>query len=437
MTGELKNFNNNSKHLIILALSLLAIIFTTKQQLHAAVGSQKRNNRSNITRRYHFNNTTAASTRYKRQLVESGMDLTLMRAITTKTLTALFATIMWLSMILPSNLFAEDDGELSPDNGDSGDSGNSGDSGDNGDSSDSGGNSDDGYIYPDNSTPEEQKQIDKNEQKAYNDAGQPGKDQANNNNPEPYCNTPEGRAAPSCHDILDYDQKTGLYPCNDGTQKADPKDCKDATNKNLPICKYNVVKDCVVNKLGQKCLVGTDEDVCNDVFYGYKGSTHNTGEKTFNRGSTSNNSPQHVPDTPRTTSPTQKCDTSSHVLDLKIADMGKTWNDLDTNSSTMVTNYNADVDQINSEIQKFNAECYNSPAKSTIEPSSTPAPTPTTDPSQRILFDTIFSLVSNINFNTTQRYKLPCVDRRLSRPEPEIKKKCSYRPLEIIRRRRK
>jgi hypothetical protein len=80
------------------------------------------------------------------------MDLTVMRAMTTKTTiaVAVFATIMWLSMILPSNLFAEDDGELSDDS--SSDSGDSGDSGDNGDSSDEGTTEDDGEFIPDDAT---------------------------------------------------------------------------------------------------------------------------------------------------------------------------------------------------------------------------------------------------------------------------------------------
>lgn len=33
----------------------------------------------------------------------------------------------------------------------------------------------------------------------------------------------------SCHDRKDYSDITGLYPCNDGTQKTDWRDCKDAT----------------------------------------------------------------------------------------------------------------------------------------------------------------------------------------------------------------
>jgi hypothetical protein len=45
----------------------------------------------------------------------------------------------------------------------------------------------------------------------------------------PYCDTPEGEAAQSCHDKEDYDEVIDLYPCNDGSQKANPDDCPDAT----------------------------------------------------------------------------------------------------------------------------------------------------------------------------------------------------------------
>jgi hypothetical protein len=45
----------------------------------------------------------------------------------------------------------------------------------------------------------------------------------------PYCDTPEGNAAQSCHDRDDYDEDTGLYPCNDGSQKTNPDDCPDAS----------------------------------------------------------------------------------------------------------------------------------------------------------------------------------------------------------------
>jgi hypothetical protein len=44
----------------------------------------------------------------------------------------------------------------------------------------------------------------------------------------PYCDTSEGDASQSCHDRDDYDEDTGLYPCNDGSQKSNPDDCPDA-----------------------------------------------------------------------------------------------------------------------------------------------------------------------------------------------------------------
>ena len=60
--------------------------------------------------------------------------------------------------------------------------------------------------------------------------------------PNPYCDTPAGKAASSCHDRFDTDEN-GIATCNDGTDKKDPLDCKDATeNKNLPRCQYKVYK---------------------------------------------------------------------------------------------------------------------------------------------------------------------------------------------------
>ena len=47
--------------------------------------------------------------------------------------------------------------------------------------------------------------------------------------PNPYCDVVDYSV--TCHDRKDYDQETGLYPCNDGTQKTDWRDCKDATEK--------------------------------------------------------------------------------------------------------------------------------------------------------------------------------------------------------------
>jgi hypothetical protein len=50
-------------------------------------------------------------------------------------------------------------------------------------------------------------------------------------------------------------------------------------NKDLPRCRYLVVRDCILNDLGQTCIVGTDEDVCNDIFYGYDNPNYKPGEK--------------------------------------------------------------------------------------------------------------------------------------------------------------
>ena len=109
--------------------------------------------------------------------------------------------------------------------------------------------------------------------------------------PYPYCDTPEGKAAPACHDRQDYNEGgkyDGMATCNDGTHEEDYKDCKDATKKDLPICEYKVVKDCVVNEIGQKCLVGTSDDPCRDIFYGYDGDLK-PGEKTFNPNNDNDN----------------------------------------------------------------------------------------------------------------------------------------------------
>lgn len=60
-----------------------------------------------------------------------------------------------------------------------------------------------------------------------------GDEECPSTGPNPYCDTEKGKAAPVCHDRKDYDQDTGLYPCNDGTNKVDWRDCKDATEKNV------------------------------------------------------------------------------------------------------------------------------------------------------------------------------------------------------------
>jgi hypothetical protein len=110
---------------------------------------------------------------------------------------------------------------------------------------------DDGYVYPDNASPDEKKKIDKDEQKQWEDAGKPG----DNNN-------------------------------NDNSKSND--------NDDLPICEYKVVRDCVVNELGQTCLVGTSDDPCQDIFYGYDGANFKPGEKVFNNDKDNNDNDDHM-----------------------------------------------------------------------------------------------------------------------------------------------
>lgn len=51
--------------------------------------------------------------------------------------------------------------------------------------------------------------------------------------PNPYCDLVSDEymaSGGSCHDRKDYDQETLLYPCNDGTQKEDWRDCPDISD---------------------------------------------------------------------------------------------------------------------------------------------------------------------------------------------------------------
>ena len=57
--------------------------------------------------------------------------------------------------------------------------------------------------------------------------------------PSPYCNTPAAEASKSCWDVKDYSEDTGLYSCNDGTHKADWKDCVDVSDEYKVFCKTN------------------------------------------------------------------------------------------------------------------------------------------------------------------------------------------------------
>jgi hypothetical protein len=136
---------------------------------------------------------------------------------------AAFATIMWLSMILPSNIFAQGTFE------------------------------DDGDILSDD--PEQAQQEEEQHAKNYDD-----------------------------NDLPKYDPDTGTY--NDDDNNGIDDDSKSNDNNELPRCKYLVVQDCVINDLGQTCEVGTGDDPCQDVYYGYKGSRYEQGETIKDSGPT-------------------------------------------------------------------------------------------------------------------------------------------------------
>jgi hypothetical protein len=160
------------------------------------------------------------------------MDLTELRAMMSKILIALLVMIIGLAMILPSNLAT-----ASPEDGSSEDGGSEDDG-----STDEGTTEDDGWIEGDDDSQGEissQEELEETyEDTPWEDNVGPNdfEEATNNDNngeakPKPYCDTPEGKAAMVCHDRKDYDENTLLYPCNDGTQKADWRDCKDATKK--------------------------------------------------------------------------------------------------------------------------------------------------------------------------------------------------------------
>ncbi|MGH9963820.1 MAG: hypothetical protein ACRD5E_03190 [Nitrososphaeraceae archaeon] len=215
------------------------------------------------------------------------------------------------------------------------------------------GTEDDGYVYPEDASEEEKEEIDKQEQKQWEDAGRPGEDDDDNDDneddnknenenkvpncefdefvnddngcekipeepvtaalppcdgtlqdcvtpernvclagasthecetpnpeldppiqgsdqgqPNPYCDTPEGKAATECHDRFDVSEETGLATCNDGTQRADPLDCPDVTaNENDEFapdedCLFDVDQPKCTPPEGVECpeSFGTNED---------------------------------------------------------------------------------------------------------------------------------------------------------------------------------
>jgi hypothetical protein len=124
-------------------------------------------------------------------------------------LVAVFATIMWISMILPISVKAqgtfEDDGDIEADD------------------------------------PEDREQQNEEHEEYYDD-----------------------------QDLPKYDEDTGTYNDDNNDGKDDDSD-SDISN-DLPRCKLGVVKDCVLNDLGQTCEVGTSEDACQDIYGGVTGS---------------------------------------------------------------------------------------------------------------------------------------------------------------------
>jgi hypothetical protein len=69
---------------------------------------------------------------------------------------------------------------------------------------------------------ERQKVIIKEQQRDNDDDND--NDNDDNNNKLPYCDQDDSGA---CFDSRDYDQVTGLFPCRDGSQVADYRDCPD------------------------------------------------------------------------------------------------------------------------------------------------------------------------------------------------------------------
>jgi hypothetical protein len=58
-----------------------------------------------------------------------------------------------------------------------------------------------------------------------------GDERVTNVNANPYCDklTEEEQSEQICHDRKDYDQETGLYQCNDGSNVGDWRDCRDVS----------------------------------------------------------------------------------------------------------------------------------------------------------------------------------------------------------------
>lgn len=73
--------------------------------------------------------------------------------------------------------------------------------------------------------------------------------------PLPYCDLVPDDYEGTCHDRNDYDEITGKYPCNDGTQADDWRDCEDAY---VPSCNPDTDPNCenVVCPAGMQVIGG-------------------------------------------------------------------------------------------------------------------------------------------------------------------------------------
>jgi hypothetical protein len=112
-------------------------------------------------------------------------------------------------------------------------------------------------------------------EKEWEDAGRPGDDDESgngngndDNGPNPYCDQVPDNYEGDCHDRKDYYEggpKNGYNSCNDGTDKAVWRDCKDATKNNdnndnggsnsddIPGCQNGVIQKCVIKEIGLIC----------------------------------------------------------------------------------------------------------------------------------------------------------------------------------------
>lgn len=67
-----------------------------------------------------------------------------------------------------------------------------------------------------------------NDNDSNDDNGDSDNDNYNDNDNQPYCDIARqtGQSYDSCHDRKDYDEDTLLYPCKDGSQEEDWRNCE-------------------------------------------------------------------------------------------------------------------------------------------------------------------------------------------------------------------